>query len=402
MPVSYEYTGRLKDGERVKGGLKVDSRERALEILSGRSVIVTSLNIPKPKLSNPLKEFFRPDFSQEVVLFSRHLATYHRSGIPILKALSLIKVGKAQERFQLVLRDIRQKVTEGKPLSAAMHEYPDVFSDVFVNSVEAGETSGQLATILDDTAEALERELELRRQIRSSLRYPVMVLIAISFAFIIIMTLVIPKFAAFYDKFDADLPGPTLLMIWVSDFVIQNWHLALGLAGSLFYGFRRYINSKNGRKKWDRFLLNLPVFGPLIIKTAVARFALLFRILFRSGIPLIKSLSILESSMPNVHLKMEVARMRESFEAGRELESRTENSYFPEMSLNMIKSGLESGSLELMLEEIGKHYSREVTHTSKNLASLIEPAMTVLIGGLVLTLALAIFLPMWNLIKVFR
>ncbi|MFQ5606683.1 MAG: type II secretion system F family protein [Candidatus Zixiibacteriota bacterium] len=403
MATTYKYTGRTPAGKPVKGDFQAESRERALELLSERDMIITSLKESTPRRRNRLNSFLRPDYSQELVLFARHLATYHRSGIPMLKALSLIKVGDPRKRFQQVMREVRRKVTEGKPLSLAMKDYPEVFGDVFVNSVEAGEASGQLSTILDDTAEALEQELELRRQIRSSLRYPIIVVIAIVTAVAVVVTVVIPKFAVFYAKFDADLPGPTKAILWLSDFVITQWHLTIAIAGTLVYAFRRYVRSKSGKRQWDRALLALPVFGQLMIKASVARFGLLFRILFKSGIPLVKSLSILEASMTNVHLREEIVSMRESFETGRELEfDPGGKTLFPEMSLNMIKSGLESGSLDLMLEEIGSHYSREVRRTSRNLAALIEPLMTVVIGGVILILALSIFLPMWNLIHVFR
>ncbi len=403
MPVTYNYTGRSRDGAKVSGELTVDSQRHALEVLERKHVIVTSLKERNDILSASSFKIFTPDYSQQLIMFARHLATYHRSGIPLLKALSLIKVDKPGSPFQVILSEVAQKVSEGKQLSAAMRDYPDAFWDVFVNAVEAGETSGHLASILDDSATTMERELELRRQIKSSLRYPMIVVIAVGLAIGVLITFVIPKFATFYGKFGSELPAPTRALIWISEMTQAYWYYCL--AGLVAFGYllRKSYQSMRGRQIWDGLTLKLPVFGDLIIKAAVARFTLLLMILFKAGIPIVKSLGVLEDSQNNVHLKSEINSMRLAFESGKEIDvSDGAYKYFPEMALNMIKSGLESGSLDTMLAEIGNHYSREVERTSKNLASLIEPILTVAVGGIVLLLALSIFLPMWNLIKVFH
>jgi len=404
VAISFQYTGRSQQGEKLVGDLSADSRRQALEALERQHVIVTSLHARGEswQYKSPLR-LFRTDYSQQLIMFARHLATYHRSGIPLLKALSLIRVDKPESSFQQILKVVAQRVSEGKQLSAALRERPEVFTTIFVNAVEAGETSGHLAEILDDSASTLERELELRRQIKSSLRYPLIVVIAVVLAIAVLITFVIPKFAAFYGKFNSELPAPTRALIWISDMAQAYWYYFIAGFAVLGYAIRRFYNTDKGRRLWDGIVLKLPVFGDLIVKAAVARFSLLFMILFKSGIPIVKAIGLLEESQSNIHLKNEVTDMRHSFETGRELDvSDTAERYFPQMALNMIKSGLESGSLEMMLTEIGNHYSREVERTSKNLASLIEPMLTVAVGGVVLLLALSIFLPMWNLIKVFH
>ncbi len=404
MAISFQYTGRSHQGEKLAGDLSADSRRQALEALERQHVIVTSLFERGESLQSKLSlRFFQADYSQQLIMFARHLATYHRSGIPLLKALSLIRVDKPESSFQQILKVIAQKVSEGKQLSAAMRERPEVFTTIFVNAIEAGETSGHLAEILDDSASTLERELELRRQIKSSLRYPLVVVTAVVLAIAVLITFVIPKFAAFYGKFNSELPAPTRALIWISDMAQAYWYYFIAGFAVLGYAIRRIYGTNKGRRLWDGIMLKLPVFGDLIVKAAVARFSLLFMILFKAGIPIVRAMSLLEDSQSNVHLKNEVTEMRHSFETGRELDvSDNVERYFPQMALNMIKSGLESGSLEMMLTEIGNHYSREVERTSKNLASLIEPMLTVAVGGVVLLLALSIFLPMWNLIKVFH
>lgn len=403
MSETFTYRGRSAAGVKLAGEIHADSQSGALDLLQERGITVTGLDTGLQARRTLRPDFLRQDFGPQLLLFARHLATYHRSGIPLLKALSLIRVAGEEHPFQKALTDVRRRVAAGKQLSDALNAHPAIFGEVFVNAVQAGEASGHLATILDDSSEALEQEQELRRQIRSSLRYPLIVVIAIALAIGVIVTFVVPKFAAFYGKFGSDLPTPTRIIVWISDMTQRYWYLTLSGAAGIGLSLRKLYLSERGRAIWDRIALRLPVFGDLIIKAAVARFALLFQILFKAGIPIVKSLSLLETSQSNTHLRAEIQRMRESFESGRELErSQEEGDYFPEMAHNMIKSGLESGALEMMLGEIGHHYSREVNHTSKNLAALIEPMLTVAIGAVVLLLALAIFLPMWNMIKVFQ
>ncbi len=403
MITSYKYTGRTQSGDKVSGSLLVDSQQKALEALEKKRILVTSIQLVDTEKRSKVLSLFKPDYSQQLIMFARHLATYHRSGIPLLKALSLIKVDKPGSPFQIILKDVAQKVSEGKQLSAAMRLYPQAFWTVFINAVEAGEASGHLSTILDDSATTMERELELRRQIKSSLRYPMMVIAAVVMAIGVLMTVVIPKFATFYGKFNSELPAITRGMIWLSDMAQTYWYAFLAGLGVVSYLAHKFYQTQKGRALTDKLSLKLPIFGDLIIKAAVARFTLLFNILFKAGIPIVRSLKLLEESQKNVHLRKEIADMRHSFETGKELDvSDSAHRFFPEMALNMIKSGLESGSLDMMLAEIGNHYSREVERISTNLASLIEPIMTVAIGGIVLLLALSIFLPMWNLIKVFH
>ncbi|HSH00809.1 MAG TPA: type II secretion system F family protein [candidate division Zixibacteria bacterium] len=400
---SFVYTGRDSAGAKVRGAIAADSESRALDLLQERGVIVTSLAVRLSRPGRLRPDFLRPNYSEYVALMARHFATYHRTGIPLLKALSLIRVTRDSHPFQAALVDIARSVGDGRTLSSAFADHPRIFNSVVVSAVEAGEASGQLAEILDETAATLESELELRRQIRSALRYPAIVVAAIALAMVVIMTIVVPRFASFYGKFGADLPTPTQIVVWFSTSVRTYWYLALAAACACGWGLWRLYLTERGRFFWDGLCLRTPIFGPLIIKAAVARFALLLKILFRSGIPLVRALSILAAAQENVHLRNEVTAMRESFESGRELErTDDERYYFPEMARNMIRSGLASGSLELMLGEIGRHYSREVNHTSRSLAALIEPALTALIGAVILVLALAIFLPMWNMIKIFQ
>ncbi|MCH9031897.1 MAG: type II secretion system F family protein [candidate division Zixibacteria bacterium] len=402
MATSYTFTARSNQGKKITGVIQAHSHEQAIDsLLQQYAAIVRVAETRKPRSLG--FALFRKSYLPELILFSRNLATYYRSGIPLTKALSIIKISKADGKFQKVLAEIREDVIEGRSLSTAMSKHSDIFPAIMTSAVEAGETSGKLAEILEQSASALERELALKRQIKSSVRYPAIVVGMIGVAFLVLIGFAVPTFVEFYGKFGAELPASTRALIWISNIVSHYWALVLILMACASYFIRQFYRTESGRKFFDMIILKTPVFGELLTKAAVARFAMLFVVLHRAGIPIVTALGLLETSMKNIHLREEVIRLRESFREGRELDIEfIESSYFPEMALNMIKAGLETGSLDTMLDELGAHYSRDVEYTSQNLASIIEPLLTVLVGATVLVLALAIFLPMWNLIKVFH
>jgi len=400
MSTSFTYTARSADGQKHTGEIVADNERRALDALSERPFTVTDIRVAQATF-NWRNLFSRGVPREELIIFARHLATFQRSGMPLIRSLALIRVGKPQSRVQAALEDVRQRVYEGLTLSDAMARHPEVFGETLIATVRAGETSGQLPTVLEETAMALEKEMALRRQVSSALRYPVMVVIAITLAMVALMLFAVPRFVTFYSKFGSELPAPTRALIAVSEFMTGNWlWLLMAFIGSVF-GARWAYRTPRGRRMWDTTILRAPIFGVLIIKESVARFALLFMIMIRAGIPMVRALTTLTVSVNNVAIRDDIIALRDSLELGRDIDfTGSQLKQFPEMSLHMIKAGLESGSLEMTLGEIANHYSREVEYTSRNLAALIEPILTVAIGALVLILALAIFLPMWNLISV--
>ena len=284
-----------------------------------------------------------------------------------------------------------------------MAEFSDLFSRAYVASVAAGEESGKLEYTLDELAEILEKEMDMNRQIKLAIRYPLIVVAVIIAAFVVMMTFVIPRFVDFYSSFGAQIPTPTRLMIFISNTVTQYWPIVLAGLVAIGLIFKKIMSNENGRLWFDRQLLRLPIFGNLIIKSNIARFALMFKILFRSGLPIIKCLNILTATIKNGVIEGEIYKLEELFKRGKDIEIKSGNfKYLPDMSLHMMSIGLESGSLDEMLGEIGKHYSKEVAYTTRQLISVIEPILTLVLGVFILLLALAIFLPMWNLIKVFH
>ena len=402
MPVQFQYKAISPDGTQKVGEYTAETREQVTEYLEGHNYIPISVSQSRSNASNKLTKFFSKVNYEDLIMFTNNLSTMYRAGIPILRALSIIKIGPTNGLFNQTLPQLHSSVQAGKSLSMAMREHKDIFSEVYINSIAAGEESGKLDEILEELADMLEKELEISRLIKAGLRYPIIVLAVITLAFTIVMTFVVPKFVDFYSSFDAELPLPTQLMIGMSNFITSYWWIILTAIGFLIYGFKILTSKPQGKLFIDRNILKIPLFGMLIIKGNVARFALIFRILFKSGLPIIKSLNVLTESVKNSMIQLEIKKLEELFARGSEQELvNTHFIFFPELAKQMMSIGLESGSLEKMLHEVGLHYSKEVQYTSRHLTSILEPVLTLIISGFVLLMALAIFMPMWNLIKVF-
>ncbi|UCC44550.1 MAG: type II secretion system F family protein [Candidatus Zixiibacteriota bacterium] len=403
MPTQYKYRAVDWAGRQKSGTVGAIAVQQVEEFLREHSLIPVKISEIKPQSQLSFFGFQRRVDYEKLIMFTNSLSTMYRSGIPLLHALSIIRVGKPDDPFNLTIERIRHQVQSGRSLSSAMRDHEDTFTGVYTASVEAGEESGKLDEILDELAGMLESEHELTRQVKSAIRYPLTVVIIIVLAIFVLMSFVIPRFVAFYSSFDAELPLPTKIIIGMSSFVSTYWPVILVVLGGAAYVFKRVVNTPGGRMWHDRKLLKFPVLGDLVTKANVARFCMMFRILFKSGIPLVRSLSILAGTVRNVAMAEEFQLLEDTVRHGKGIDTQTGDfEFMPDQALRMMGVGLESGSLERMLGEIGEHYRRQVIYTSRHLTSIIEPILTLVLGSFVLLLALAIFLPMWNLIEIFR
>ena len=403
MPETFLYTARTPDGEKKSGLMRAESPERVAAVLSEQQLIPTEIKLKKTPQKSGLFGFVKGPVYEDLIIFTRNLATLYRAGIPILRALSVTKVGKEGGYFNKVVLRIKDGINAGRSLADCMADFPDIFPSVYTATVAAGEHSGKLDDMLDSLGEMLEKDMQLKRQIKSSVRYPIIVVSAIAAAFAILVTFVIPRFVAFYSKMGASLPWPTRILIWLHQFIVDYWIviLAASIVGALL--LRKIYSTPSGRHFFDARFLSLPIFGDLIVKGNIARFSYSLQTLLKSGIPVVTALEMLSLAVRNSQLAMEIRMLSELFRKGRELGSIPDQiRFFPDMALKMINIGLESGSLERMLAEVASHYGKEVDYRSRHLAALLEPILTVVLGVFVLIVALAIFLPMWNLIQVFR
>jgi MSHA biogenesis protein MshG len=403
MPIQFKYRAVTVEGIEHNGVLSADSADQVENYLSDQNLIPVTIRQVSEGRSLSFFGMLRGQSYENLISFTNQLATLYRAGVPLLKALSIIRIGEPKSRFNFVIDQIRASVQAGKQLSESMSDYPDIFTRVYIAGVAAGEESGKLEETLDELSGMLEREMEIGRQLKVATRYPIIVLSVIAAAFTVMMTMVIPRFVDFYKTFNADLPLPTKMLIACSNAITHYWPLVILGVVAIVFIIRRVLSIPAGRDWHDRQLLALPIFGDLIVKSNMARFALMFRILFRSGIPIVRSIDILTSTIKNTAVAKDIRKLEELFRRGQDVSlNLKEFHYIPDMALQLMAIGLESGSLDKMLAEVGNHYSKDVLYRSRQLTAALEPVLTVVLGAFVLIMALAMFLPMWNLIRVFK
>jgi len=403
MPAVYKWRAVAPDGTKETGSMAASTAATVEDLLRSQSLIPVDITETKTKSSVSLFGFLKGTDYESLIMFTSSLAAMHRAGIPLLRALSIIRIGKEGSEFNVAIDEIRQEVQAGKPLSDSMRKFPKLFSSVYTSCVMAGEESGKLDNTLDELTVILEQEMELIRHIKAGLRYPMIVIGIIIVAFVVLINFVVPKFLDFFSTFNAELPLPTRIVMSISSFGTTYWPIILLVVAAMGVALKLFLANEKGRYWFDSKLLKLPVFGDLIIKGNIARFCLLFRVLISSGLNIVRSVTILAATAKNTAISTEINQMAELFRLGRDINvSSTDFEYFPDQALHMITIGMESGNMHSMLREVGNYYTKQVTYTSRQLTSIIEPILTLVMGIFILVLALAIFLPMWNIIKIFN
>jgi MSHA biogenesis protein MshG len=340
----------------------------------------------------------QPITPDDVILFSRQMYTLQKSGVPILRAFAGLQESTANRSFAQVLGSIRSSLDQGRELSAAIVKHPDVFSPFYVAMIRVGEISGRLAEVFNRLFIHLEFEKDVRGQIRAALRYPTFVMIAVAIALVIINIFVIPVFAGVFAGFGAQLPLMTRILITTSDFMVHWWPLLGLIIGGAFFGVRAYVATPVGRYTWDSMKLRLPIAGDIVLKATLARFARSFSLASRSGIPVLQALSVVARTVDNAFIARHIENMREGIERGDSLlRCAAMTGVFTPVVLQMIAVGEETGEIDSLLEEIAGMYERETAYSIKGLSAKIEPILLAVMAGLVLVLALGVFLPMWSL-----
>ncbi len=339
--------------------------------------------------------------STEIIVFTKQLVTLLKAGVPLLGCLDALVEQADSQNLKEVVQSIYVDVESGVSLSSALQNHPDAFSDLYVNSIMAGETGGALDDVLERLAELMEHDNETKARLKAAMRYPMIVVVSLVVAFITLMLVVVPNFIDLFTKLKVDLPLPTRILIGMHAIISGYWYLLLGAVVGLFVGFKRYIKTEKGAFRWDRFKLSALVFGDLNLKTAMSRFTRMFETLNSSGLPILQTLEITSKTVGNLVISKEIENVAYGVMQGRGLaQPLKEGNVFPPMVIRMISIGEQSGSLDEMLRNVSRHYDVEVDYAVKKLTSMIEPILTVGMGLIVLFLAMAIFMPMWDLTKI--
>lgn len=345
-----------------------------------------------------------PDFMQpkvkdmDVMLFAKQLYTLFKAGVPILRALAGLQETNQNPTLKEILLDLRRSLEGGVDLSTSMAQHPKVFDGFFVAMVKVGEASGRLEEIFLRLSQHIAFEMFMQQQVKSALRYPSFVIMAMVGAIGVINVMVIPAFSGVFKGLGAELPMPTKILMATSAFSIEyGWYIVVS-AFAAFMVFTKWRKSPQGKPVWDRFLLNMPIVGPIVTKASLARFTRAFALSLKSGVPLERALIGVAQTADNAYLTNQIDSMRERIMRGETLaHAAASTGVFTPMVLQMIAIGEETGMVDELLEEVGELYSEDVQYLLKTLSQQIEPILIVFMGALVLVLAMGVFLPMWNM-----
>ncbi len=402
----FAYKGRDGRGNLVEGTLDGDDSGfiasqlmntgiTPVEIIRFRGLVVGAAGKPG-WIKRWLTE--KPVSRMDLMLFSRQMYTLLKAGVPIMRALAGLQESTQNPAFSLLLQDLRESLDSGRELSTAMRRHPKVFSPFYVSMVQVGEMTGMLDETFIRLFDYLEFERDMRERIRTAMRYPSFVITAMVIAMIIINLFVIPAFAKVYAGFHAELPTVTRMLIGFSGFMVEYWLLMLAVLAATIVGMRFYVNTPDGRFKWDKYKFKLPVVGTIILKATLSRFARGMALSFRSGMPILQGMNVVSMVVDNDFMRSRIEQMRDGVERGESiLRTAVAAEVFNPVVLQMIAVGEESGDMDGMMFEVAGMYEREVKYDVASLSSKIEPILIVALGIMVLILALGVFLPMWDL-----
>jgi len=405
MP-TFRYRVRDRSGKAMAGTIEAPTIEMAGNHLYQTGYLPVSIEEESASASINLSDLwkkFQKVKLEELIVFSQQFSTLYKAGLPLLSGLRGLKEQILNQRFKEVLEEIGLQIEGGNTLFGAMSKYPDVFPVVYVNMIRAGETSGKLGESLDRFVTLADRELRTRQRVKETTRYPKIVIFSVVIAFVVLLAFVIPRFAQIFAQFKTTLPLPTRMMIGINNLFQNYWYLVLSAIVFIPILLTRYIRTENGRIFWDRLKIKIPGFGRLFLIAALSRFAHTFVMLNKSGIPILQTLEITSTTVNNVILSQSIEEIgRKVREGGSLADAMRESGRFTPLVIQMVAVGESTGTLDEMLVRITEYYDIELENTIKKMTTYIEPALTLFMGVVVLFLALAVFLPWWNMAKLFK
>jgi type IV pilus assembly protein PilC len=388
----FSWEGRDRSGKLVKGDMKASGEAVVQSTLRRQGISVLKVKRQRAGLGGKITD-------KDITLFTRQLATMMKSGVPLLQAFDIVGKGHANPAVGKLLLDVKTEVETGSALNQAFRKYPLYFDGLFCNLVAAGEAAGILDSLLDRLATYKEKILAIKSKIKSALFYPISVIVVAFIITAVIMIFVIPAFKDLFTSFGADLPGPTLLVMAISDAFVKFWYLIFGgLGGGLYAFFYTWKRSAKMQAAMDRLILKLPVFGDVIRKATMARWARTLATMFAAGVPLVEALDSVGGAAGNWVYMTATKKIQSEVSTGTSLTVAMQNSdVFPNMVIQMVSIGEESGSLDHMLSKVADFYEQEVDDAVEALSSLMEPMIMVVLGTLIGGMVIAMYLPIFKM-----
>jgi type IV pilus assembly protein PilC len=397
MP-DYIWTGVNRKGKKKKGEMEAESENFVRLTLRRQGIEPTKIK-PKPKDLFENVKFLQPKVTEkDIVIMTRQFATMIDAGLPLVQCLEILFSQQDNKTFKRILKNIKEDVEEGSTFADALKQHPDVFDDLFVNLVAAGEIGGILDIILNRLAAYIEKAAKLKKKVKGAMTYPIVVMVIAVLVVAVILIFVIPVFESMFADFGKALPVPTQIVVAMSDF-LKNYilYIIVGFV-LLMFAFRRFYKTDKGRALVDKLVLKLPVFGMLLRKVAVAKFTRTLGTMISSGVPILDSLDIVAATAGNMTIEEAIRETRRSISEGRTIaEPLADSDVFPSMVVQMISVGEATGALDIMLSKIADFYDDEVDAAVDALTAMLEPFMMVFLGGTIGGLVVSMYLPIFQM-----
>ena len=404
MNKNFKYKVRDKFGRPLDGSMGGENKDAVLNYLKKMGYTIVSIEESAENLA--VKDFFsrfRVVKLEDMIMFTRQLVTLQSAGLPLLMSLAAIKEQTESKTLKNVIAQLILDVESGTNFADALGRHPDIFNEIYINMVKSGEASGTLDEVLERLAMLTEQQMETQAKIRSATMYPIIVISTLIIAFLVVVTFVLPRFADLFTRFSVDLPLPTKILLAINYGVKHWWYIILTVLISVIFLFKKYISTQQGRLAWDNFKIKVPVFWPLVLKITMSRFARVTSSLIKSGIPLLQVLEMASKTTGNSIVARSIENIKTSVNNGKPMnEPMRIDKLFPPIVTQMVSVGESTGRLDQLLTRVSDYYDRQVEYTLKNLTTAIEPILIFCLGGMVLVMALAIFLPLWDMIQVFK
>ncbi len=400
MATTYVWKGKTAAGDIISGEMQAGSRADLILSLKKKRVIMTSARQKAKGLTLGISRE-RGVSTKDLAVFTRQFSTMINSGLPLVQCLDILGKQAEKDHFRKLITQTMRDVEAGSTLADALSRHPAVFTDLYVNMVEAGEAGGVLDVILARLASYLEKMDSLKRKIRSAMMYPLVVLVVTIAATAFMLVFIIPTFAKMYADFGGELPAMTQIVMAMSSFLRTKWWLLAGMIVGGVFGIRKYYSTQNGKAVIDRVTLKVPVLGDVLLKASIARFTRTLGTLVSSGVPILEGLDITAKAAGNTIVKNAVVKTRASISSGQTIAGPLrESEVFPPMVVQMISVGEETGALDEMLSKVADFYDDEVDSAVDAMTSVIEPIMIVMMGGVVGGMVVAMYLPIFKLVSV--
>lgn len=387
----------------MQGIIDADSEKVAVGKLEKMDFIPIALSPTKRKVSlYPFQHLWGRVPFADLNLFTRLLFTLNKAGLPLLVSLNSIKAQTENSNLKVAIGEIARDIEGGARLSMALERHPYIFDALYVNMVKAGEVSGRLVEILERLMTLGESEEMTRLRIKAAMRYPLIVIGALILGFLALATLIIPRFEALYAKFTTELPFPTKILLGLNYALTHYWWAMVMALGTALFLLLKLVRSPEGRWWWDGLNLRVPVFGPLLLKLTISRFCRVTGTLLLSGVPILQILELVSETVGNTNIADHIRNIKKSVNEGKGmLEPMRASGIFPPVVIQMVAAGEETGRLDHLLLHVSDYYDSQINYAIKNLISLIEPLLIVVIGSAVAFMALGTFLPVWGLMDLF-